>query len=548
MSLSPKLDPTSSVLAPYSPPINPQLSPGSTVPDARLSSLLTEAYNNVDILRRENLSLRERAEKADRIFKSLQALPSPSNSNPPSSGSPTLQHPEVARLLLEYEDRARRAEQARDEADARRRMLADNWVQLDRYLANIELRAADARTGYARAVAEASNPIITGPSGVGISTSNSMPPPSSRHRGTPVFPALTLPPLPNANSVSNKVRPRAGSLDGSYVNQPPSKKPRSERDERRGREERAIFTESQSPHLHSAHTPHQYAESREREYQPATSSARLSRHHLTPNHGQARMIMPGNDRPRSPSSRSPRSRSSSRSRDERNGGAHAATNGNGNGNAAGQAGLSPPANAPPIHRHRHHRHRDRSPSRHSHGHTHSSHTHSHASIHPEDLASRQYQLIQQQQQRLQQQSQLSDTYAQPGTAYRPRAHTSTGIPSGPGADNAAAAAAGPLAQPGQVQTYQTHVFAPVVTGAPVKKSKFPVGGSGSTVAVGAPTTVGSGPVDTPPAAPPASSFPATNASGQRICRQCGMAGRYKDGKCVEKWGPGPMGPGTVCDR
>lgn len=27
-----------------------------------------------------------------------------------------------------------------------------------------------------------------------------------------------------------------------------------------------------------------------------------------------------------------------------------------------------------------------------------------------------------------------------------------------------------------------------------------------------------------------------------------MAGRYKDGKCVEKWGPGPDGPGTVCDR
>lgn len=33
--------------------------------------------------------------------------------------------------------------------------------------------------------------------------------------------------------------------------------------------------------------------------------------------------------------------------------------------------------------------------------------------------------------------------------------------------------AGPLPQPGQVQTYQTHVFAPVVTGAPTKKHKFP---------------------------------------------------------------------------
>ena len=42
--------------------------------------------------------------------------------------------------------------------------------------------------------------------------------------------------------------------------------------------------------------------------------------------------------------------------------------------------------------------------------------------------------------------------------------------------------------------------------------------------------------------------PNLNAQGQRTCRQCGQPGRYKDGKCVEKWGPGPAGPGTVCDR
>jgi len=68
-----------------------------------------------------------------------------------------------------------------------------------------------------------------------------------------------------------------------------------------------------------------------------------------------------------------------------------------------------------------------------------------------------------------------------------------------------------------------------------------------------PCSAGSGPsVDTPQAQasgqPPTVPFAATNEHGQRICRQCGMVGRYKDGKCVEKWGPGPMGPGTVCDR
>jgi len=35
---------------------------------------------------------------------------------------------------------------------------------------------------------------------------------------------------------------------------------------------------------------------------------------------------------------------------------------------------------------------------------------------------------------------------------------------------------------------------------------------------------------------------------KRTCRQCGQPGRYKENKCVEKWGPGPDGPGTVCDR
>jgi hypothetical protein len=36
---------------------------------------------------------------------------------------------------------------------------------------------------------------------------------------------------------------------------------------------------------------------------------------------------------------------------------------------------------------------------------------------------------------------------------------------------------GPLVQPGQVLQYQTHVFTPVVTGAPMKKPKYSVSGS-----------------------------------------------------------------------
>jgi hypothetical protein len=140
-----------------------------------------------------------------------------------------------------------------------------------------------------------------------------------------------------------------------------------------------------------------------------------------------------------------------------------------------------------------------------------------------------------------------------------------GPATGPGLPPAAAAgsgaqtglsappASGPLPQPGQVQTYQTHIFAPPVTGAPVKKSRSTFvnsgpglpgpGTTGSVMTLGANGQVIAGPSGLGPGG-----FPATNTQGQRICRQCGMPGRYKDGKCVEKWGPGPEGPGTVCDR
>ena len=51
---------------------------------------------------------------------------------------------------------------------------------------------------------------------------------------------------------------------------------------------------------------------------------------------------------------------------------------------------------------------------------------------------------------------------------------------------------GPLPQPGQVQTYQTHIFAPPVTGAPVKKSKFMSGSTGGAAGGAAASTGASG--------------------------------------------------------
>ncbi|KZS99657.1 uncharacterized protein LAESUDRAFT_816888 [Laetiporus sulphureus 93-53] len=108
-------------------------------------------------------------------------------------------------------------------------------------------------------------------------------------------------------------------------------------------------------------------------------------------------------------------------------------------------------------------------------------------------------------------------------------------------------ASGPLPAPGQVHTYQRRIFAPPVTSVPVKKSKL-----GSSQSLGANGTVLTlGPMGRLIAAPSTiqgGGYPPTNAQGQRICRQCGLPRRYKEGKCVEKWGPGPEGLGTVCDR
>ena len=123
---------------------------------------------------------------------------------------------------------------------------------------------------------------------------------------------------------------------------------------------------------------------------------------------------------------------------------------------------------------------------------------------------------------------------------------------------------GPLDQPGEQWMYQTHIFSPPVTGAPMKKGKL-----GLSVSFHAPSRVAltssQWPADqdlfllhpshqalrphhqlrqsqflSPPLALPQqrsphhTPYPPTNAQGQRICRQCGLVGRYKDGKCVKK--------------
>jgi len=103
--------------------------------------------------------------------------------------------------------------------------------------------------------------------------------------------------------------------------------------------------------------------------------------------------------------------------------------------------------------------------------------------------------------------------------------------------------------PGQgagLHSYQTHIFAPPVTGAPPVRKSNTSTNVASSLSRGGSLAGNLSHHQTHVLGP--GGYPPTNAQGQRICRQCGLVGRYKDGKCVEKWGPGPEGPGTVCDK
>jgi hypothetical protein len=244
MSLSPQLVPDSTIT---SPPIKSIPSPSTAnTPPSSLAALLAESYQEVESLRRELAVVRKRAEKAERLASSLQALQSAttptsatseSTPNGTATANPPTPFPESAtRILMDFEDRAVRAEVARDESEARKRVLMDTWTQLESYLAAISEAAADARAGYGRIVLEGGGQLVLGQ--IPTLPGAAMPPPAIRHRvpsgragvlGTPVFPSMSLPPhshpTPGATAAGSR-RPRSPSMDGYH--QPPSKKSRGD--------------------------------------------------------------------------------------------------------------------------------------------------------------------------------------------------------------------------------------------------------------------------------------------------------------------------------
>ena len=134
---------------------------GSTGTPCSLSALLGDSYKELDSLRHELSISRNRAERAERLFSSLPGGYSATSSgfpkpdSPSSSGKVTPTQPaalpeSAAVILLDFENRAVHAEAARNEAEAKSRVITDNWAKFDTHLATIFHAFADARARYGR--------------------------------------------------------------------------------------------------------------------------------------------------------------------------------------------------------------------------------------------------------------------------------------------------------------------------------------------------------------------------------------------------------------
>ncbi|KAF8972018.1 hypothetical protein BDZ97DRAFT_1008045 [Flammula alnicola] len=542
--------------------MNTSVAASSPTSNAHLAAMLADSYRDAENLRRELAIARKRVEKADRIHHILSLADA--SGSPPTTNGGSQDHPQqsipkpseqqLKRIIDEYEEKIARAEAARDEAEARRREAQDGWRQLDEYLAALELNAKEARVSFTRTrmvddangafVLPLSSTFLSASASAQLSAHQTMAPPNvpSRHHSrrtssrapTVAFP---LPPHPNPNPpLTNQPpstgtrRPRTPSIDGLYsAAQPPSKRSRASADDQRGREPRPSYSESYLP---SIQLQHQHSVDREYQEQIRVQQQLQARQHLQRPHApsqEPRIIdrrygattaqyQGHGHRPHSHSHSRSGSHSSASSMDVDEMILKATT--------GDEAAGGPAPNGRPYLDSPHHQH--------------------HLGVPLSQLSTASHR----------RRSEREADSPRPPTAHpSPPLGTSNNPypPQQPHPVTAASSYPASQSAPGSMRTvqgsqshvYTTHVFAPVVTGAPTKKTKFP----NTPLPTGG--VPGSGPsIDTPqaPAAPPSVPFASTNAQGQRICRQCGMVGRYKDGKCVEKWGPGPMGPGTVCDR
>ncbi|KIM42561.1 hypothetical protein M413DRAFT_119968 [Hebeloma cylindrosporum] len=249
--------------------------------NAQLANMLSEAYRDVDVLRRDLALERKRAEHSDRILAILKVADTPSPSSSTNGASIDIaevpKNPDMRKVVEEYEKRITEAESARDEAETRRREALDAWRQLDEYLSTLELSARDARAAFCRT--RLNDETHGGPFSLSIpptpyfspSTSHvavvsqSMAPPnnlplrthsshsSSRRTSSRAPPMVGLPlpphPIPNPSGgglppSTGARRPRTPSVDNLYAAaQPPTKRSRATLEDQRGREPRSSYSD-----------------------------------------------------------------------------------------------------------------------------------------------------------------------------------------------------------------------------------------------------------------------------------------------------------------
>ena len=215
----------------------------SSPTNAQLAVFLSDAYRDIESLRRDLAISRKRAERAER---QLIALGSDSTGSPSAhhNGNPQDQQQKTLKLIEEYEDRISQAEMARDEAEARRRVVQESWEQLEAYLTLVESRAKDARMAFTRISdgSVASLPLLPAPpisGSLSIHSSSQLMarpniPTRQQSRSQRHFLALPSHPIQNLSPSTGARRPRTLGLDGMYnAAQPPSKRSRANTDDQR---------------------------------------------------------------------------------------------------------------------------------------------------------------------------------------------------------------------------------------------------------------------------------------------------------------------------
>jgi len=124
MSASPQLQSAPQISSPHAIVRSPSANALATnspsyVANAHLALLLSGSYLDIESLRREVAITKKRADKAERLLANY------TQANSANGGAPVniLQISEAA--IRDYETRIERAENAREEADAQRRVITD---------------------------------------------------------------------------------------------------------------------------------------------------------------------------------------------------------------------------------------------------------------------------------------------------------------------------------------------------------------------------------------------------------------------------------------